>query len=282
MTDFLQHAPLGQTVLYPSQYDAGLLFPIPRAEARSQIGIADSALPFTGWDLWNAYEMSWLNAKGLPQVGILRARVPLDSANIIESKSFKLYLNSFNQTRFDHPQAVIDLLTKDLSDAAAGTVEIYLIGPERFGLEIFGEFDGINLDLQDVEIDQYQTDPTLLELDRHPKSNEAGHVTEQLFSRLLKSNCPVTGQPDWACVQIIYSGKPIDHAGLLKYIVSFRMHSGFHENCVERIFSDIMSRCAPATLSVFARYTRRGGLDINPWRATPGMPAPQWRRSARQ
>lgn len=279
MDHTLLHAPLGQSVQYPSKYDARLLFPIPRAEARREIGIQDGTLPFIGWDLWNAYEMSWLNPKGLPQVGILRARIRCDSVNIIESKSFKLYLNSFNQTRFANQQEVIDRLAKDLSAAAAGEIDLQMIDPNRFDQEPLKEFEGIDLDGQDIEIDQYQTDPSLLKASADQHSTV---VTEQLFSRLLKSNCPVTGQPDWACIQIGYSGKQIDHAGLLKYIVSFRMHNGFHENCVERIFTDIMQRCAPETLSVFARYTRRGGLDINPWRATVGMAPPEWKRSARQ
>jgi len=279
MDHTLLHAPLGQSVQYPTEYDAGLLFPIARAEARREIGIADNALPFIGWDLWNAYEMSWLNLKGLPQVGILRVRVRCDSSNIIESKSFKLYLNSFNQSRFANQQDVMRLLARDLTHAAAGEVDLHMIDPNKFDQEPLKEFEGIDLDKQDIEIEQYQTDSTLLKLSMNQTS---GPVTEQFYSRLLKSNCPVTGQPDWACVQIKYTGKQIDPAGLLKYIVSFRMHNGFHENCVERIFTDITRFCAPESLSVFARYTRRGGLDINPWRATPGMPSPQWSRSARQ
>ena len=279
MDHTLLHAPLGQSVQYPSEYDAGLLFPISRAEARREIGIQTSPLPFIGWDLWNAYEMSWLNVKGLPQVAILRVRVRCDSLNIIESKSFKLYLNSFNQTRFGDRQAVLDRLKQDLAAAAAGEIEVLMIDPNLFDLEPLREFEGIDLDQQDVEIDQYQPERALLNL---ASAENTEIVTEELFSRLLKSNCPVTSQPDWACVQIEYTGKKIDHASLLKYIVSFRMHNGFHENCVERIFSEIMQQCAPEKLSVFARYTRRGGLDINPWRATPGMKAPEWRRSARQ
>lgn len=292
MDHTLSHAPLGQSVQYPSQYDASLLFPIPRAEARTEIGISAPALPFIGWDLWNGYEVSWLNQKGLPQVAILRVRVRCDSLNIIESKSFKLYLNSFNQTAFSDRDEVLKRLQHDLSCAAAGELEVRLLGPELFNQEQLGEFEGISLDQQDIAIEHYEPKAELLVLSEATAAGRASSdndtaagnalVTESVFSRLLKSNCPVTSQPDWACVQIQYSGRQIDHAGLLKYIVSFRMHNGFHENCVERIFTDIMRQCAPEKLSVFARYTRRGGLDINPWRATPGMTAPVWCRSARQ
>ena len=273
-----QDLPLGKSVSYPQTYDAALLFPIARAGARQEIGLTTNALPFEGWDLWNAYEMSWLNANGLPQVALLRIKVPCSSPNIIESKSFKLYLNSFNQTRFDSNSNVLACMQRDLSAAAGATVSIDMLEADQFEVEEISEFKGINIDGLDVAIEHYEPNAELL---TH-SSNNKNHTTETLFSRLLKSNCPVTQQPDWACVQIQYTGLAIDQASLLKYIVSFRMHNGFHENCVERIFVDIMQRCHPETLSVFARYTRRGGLDINPWRATPGMPAPPVVRSARQ
>lgn len=282
MTDL----PLGKSVSYPSGYDAALLFPISRAEARTQIGIAaSSALPFSGWDLWNAYEMSWLNLKGLPQVALLRVKVPCASPNIIESKSFKLYLNGFNQTRFESAVQVHDRLINDLSHAAGMPVEVEVLGTELFHKEIIQEPDGIDLDVQDIEISQYEPDSSLLRL-RTPtglaSENDTQSISESVYSRLLKSNCPVTQQPDWGCVQISYTGRPIDHAGLLQYIVSFRMHNGFHENCVERIFVDLIKQCNPTALSVYARYTRRGGLDINPWRATSDMTSPALTRSARQ
>jgi 7-cyano-7-deazaguanine reductase len=273
-----QDLPLGKSVSYPQTYDAALLFPISRAGARQEIGLASDALPFEGWDLWNAYEMSWLNANGLPQVALLRIKVPCTSPNIIESKSFKLYLNSFNQTRFDSHSDVLACLQRDLSEAAGATVSIEMFAADQFEAEEISEFKGINIDGLDVSIEHYEPNAELL---THSSDNK-NHTTETLFSRLLKSNCPVTQQPDWACVQIQYTGLAIDQASLLKYIVSFRMHNGFHENCVERIFVDIMQRCHPETLSVFARYTRRGGLDINPWRATPGMSVPSVVRSARQ
>ena len=277
--------PLGKTVFYPSGYDASLLFPIPRVQARQDIGIGAGSLPFIGSDLWNAYEMSWLNSKGLPQVAILRITVPCTSPNIIESKSFKLYLNGFNQTRFISALHVLERLKSDLSQAAQATVSIEIFEGCAFESERIEEFTGINLDQQDIEAAHYLPEPALLKL-RDVASEQPGEnvqtVSEAVFSRLLKSNCPVTQQPDWACLQIQYTGRAIDHAGLLKYIVSFRMHSGFHENCVERMFMDIMQQCQPTALCIFARYTRRGGLDINPWRATAGMTAPVMARSARQ
>ncbi len=269
--------PLGKTVTYPSGYDASLLFPIARASARADLGIVAGTLPFIGLDLWNAYELSWLNPRGVPRVGILRARIPCDSPSIIESKSFKLYLNGLNQTRFETATAVLACLQADLSAAAGARVSLELIESETFENAQIEEFSGVDLDAQDITIDTYKPEPAFL-----VARTDQPIVTEKLFSRLLKSNCPVTGQPDWACVEIAYTGHPIDHAGLLKYVVSFRMHSGFHEHCVERIFTDLTRLCKPESLSVYARYTRRGGMDINPWRATPGMPPPTCARGARQ
>lgn len=273
--------PLGQDVAYPTVYDPTLLFPIERAEARRQIGIQSGTLPFMGWDLWNAYEMSWLTPQGMPQVAIMRLKVDCQSPNIIESKSLKLYLNSYNQAAFASTEHMIDTLRTDLSHAAGAQVDIELILPKDFAALHIKEFDGLDLDSQSLKIDCYEPNADLLCLTPNP-SGTPGIVHESLFSRLLKSNCPVTSQPDWACVKIDYSGHQIDHAGLLKYIVSFRMHNGFHEQCVETIFQDIMAKCKPQKLSVYARYTRRGGIDINPWRATPGMPAPALQRSAQQ
>lgn len=273
--------PLGQDVSYPTAYDSTLLFPIGRAQARQQLGLNDASLPFVGWDLWNAYELSWLTPQGMPRVGMLRLRVGCTSPNIIESKSLKLYLNSFNQTSFDSTERMLDTLKADLSQAAGTDVLVELIEPGGFADLLIEEFDGIDLDKQSLTIDCYEPDAKLLCLDAG-QNDAHTQVTESLFSRLLKSNCPVTSQPDWACVKIDYTGPKIDRASLLKYIVSFRMHNGFHEQCVETIFIDILARCKPDRLSVYARYTRRGGLDINPWRATPGMPAPSLHRSARQ
>ena len=266
-------SPLGRDTAYPARYDAGLLYPIPRAAARAELGITGDALPFIGLDRWQAFELSWLDARGKPQVATATFRVPADSPNLIESKSFKLYLNSFNASRFDDAEAVRARIEADLSQAAGGSVDMRFdlpaMEPEATAAE---SIDGL-----DVAIDRYgPPDASLL-------SADAGDIAEEtLASALLKSNCPVTGQPDWADVTIAYRGPRIDRAGLLRYLVSFRDHAGFHEQCVERIFIDLMARCAPQRLSVEARYTRRGGLDINPWRATPGSAAPASTRTQRQ
>ena len=284
--------PLGKEVAYPKGYDSSLLFPMPRADARLTLKIptdgavataqSERVLPFTGFDLWNAYEVSWLNAKGLPKVVLLRLKVPCTSPNIVESKSLKFYLNSFNQTRFDTVHQVFERLRTDLAQALGAELELELVGPDQFANEKIHEFTGIDLDKLDIEIDCYEPDANILKPHAGKLANACPEVSERLFSRLLKSNCPVTDQPDWACIQIEYTGPAIDHASLLKYIVSYRMHNGFHEHCVEKIFVDIHKQCAPSSLSVYARYTRRGGLDINPWRATFDVKPPSVGRSARQ
>jgi 7-cyano-7-deazaguanine reductase len=273
--------PLGQDVSYPTVYDPTLLFPISRTLARGQLGLNALALPFAGWDLWNAYELSWLTPQGMPQIGILRLMIDCNSPHIIESKSLKLYLNSLNQCMFESSAHMLDTVRTDLSNAAGAEVRIEFIPPEGFNGLSIEEFKGVDLDTQTLSIDCFEPNADLLCLDP-TQSGQKTIVSESLFSRLLKSNCPVTSQPDWACVKIDYTGPKIDRAGLLKYLISFRMHNGFHEHCVETIFMNIMARCQPQTLSVYARYTRRGGLDINPWRATPGMASPTLMRSARQ
>jgi 7-cyano-7-deazaguanine reductase len=258
MNDHLQNAPLGQNTGYVCEYDPGQLFPIPRTNNWQGRGYTKA--PFRGCDVWNAYEISWLNPKGLPQVAMAEFRVSCESPNIIESKSFKLYLNSFNLSRFESADAVRQHLIEDLSQAAGAAVSVVmqsLDAPARIEL-----FKGECLDQQDVEIEQYQPAPQWLRT-LHGKQVEA-----KLYSHLLKSNCPVTGQPDWASVQISYRGDPIDTEGLLKYLVSYREHGDFHEQCVEQIFLDILDHCQPEQLSVYARYVRRGGLDINPFRST--------------
>ena len=234
-------------------------------------------LPFEGWDQWTGYELSWLNQRGLPQVALLVIDFPFDSQCIIESKSLKLYLNSLNQARFESQEQVARTLSEDLSKASGSNVSVTITPADGFDKQVIHELDGLDLDTQDIDITAYQPDRNLLGV-----KDASTTVKEVLRSRLLKTNCPVTNQPDWACIQIAYQGSPIDHAGLLKYIVSYRMHSGFHEQCVEQIFMDIMHACKPETLSVYARYTRRGGLDINPWRATPGLAPPATGRTARQ
>jgi len=271
----LSNAPLGHSVAYPSRYDPGLLFPIARAHNRASLNLS-APLPFAGVDIWNAYELSWLDPRGKPQVAMATFTVPADSPNIIESKSFKLYLNSYNQTRLDGPELLRERLAADLSAAAGGAVGVELIRPAEFGRLAMAELDGQYVDDLDVEIDTYTPDAGLLRCAAGPA------VSETLASRLLKSNCPVTGQPDWASVQIRYRGQPLDRAALLRYLVSFRDHAEFHEHCVERIYTDIMAACRPEQLTVYARYTRRGGLDINPWRSNAGAPPPADVRTARQ
>ncbi|MBC3870535.1 NADPH-dependent 7-cyano-7-deazaguanine reductase QueF [Undibacterium oligocarboniphilum] len=252
---------LGKNAAYKAEYDPSLLFPISRQGKRTEIGIV-SALPFFGMDIWNAYEISWLNLRGKPQVAIASILVPADSLNIIESKSFKLYLNSFNQTRLDDTGALLRLLQQDLSAAAGAPVQVSLTVPDQFGQLQMQELSGTLLDRLDIEVDSYAPDPGLLHAD-----HTAAPIEETLVSHLLKSNCLVTGQPDWGSVQIHYVGAQIDQEGLLRYLIGFRNHNEFHEQCVERIFVDIMRQCKPQKLSVYARYTRRGGLDINPWRS---------------
>jgi 7-cyano-7-deazaguanine reductase len=277
-----EQSTLGKTASYPDRYDPGLLFPIPRAPKRAEIGIA-AQLPFMGADLWTAYELSWLNLRGKPQVAIAQMVVPCESPNIIESKSLKLYLNSYNNTVFADAAAVLTRLRADLTDAAwrgavvQSSVGVRLLVPELFDREPVQELDGLSLDRLDVECRQYTPAPELLRA-----AAEEPPVTEVLTSRLLKSNCLVTGQPDWGSVQISYSGAPIDQEGLLQYLVSFRNHHEFHEQCVERIFMDIWQRCQPHKLAVYARYTRRGGLDINPFRTSYARALPPNVRTARQ
>lgn len=252
--------PLGKQTEYPEQYDASLLFPVARKEKRDEIAIGES-LPFVGADIWTGYECSWLNKKGKPQVAIAEFVVPCESPFLIESKSFKLYLNSFNQMRFDTWQDVQSLMEKDLSAAANADVSVSLFTLDEYQSKGFGEWQGECLDGLDIECHSYSYQPELLKV----KAGKAVH--QQWYSHLLKSNCLITSQPDWGSVWIDYVGQPIDQEGLLKYIVSFRNHNEFHEQCVERIFQDILQRCQPSSLTVLARYTRRGGLDINPWRS---------------
>lgn len=270
-------SPLGKTSAYVSQYDPSLLFPITRKTKRDELGLT-GALPFFGVDIWNAYEISWLNLRGKPQVAIAKVSFPADSPNIIESKSFKLYLNSFNQTKLASETVLQETLQKDLSAACGATVHIELTLSATFGQCRMGELSGMLLDRLDIAVDDYSPNPALL------RANRQEAVTEETFvSHLLKSNCLVTGQPDWGSVQIHYVGAPIDQEGLLRYIIGFREHNEFHEQCVERIFVDIMRACQPQKLAVYARYTRRGGLDINPWRSNFSTAQPPSNaRNARQ
>lgn len=256
--------PLGKQSDYVSEYTPELLFPIPRAHSRNELALASDALPFQGVDIWTGYELSWLNMQGKPVVVMAEFSVPCSSPNIIESKSFKLYLNSFNQSRFAALRDVVVLLEADLSAAAGAPVMVSLKPLAAAAVVGVGHFTGENLDLRDIAIDRYTPAPELLGV------VSESPVSEALCSDLLKSNCPVTGQPDWASLYIRYQGPEIDKDGLLRYIVSFREHQDFHEHCVERIFTDIKARCQPQELTVYARYTRRGGLDINPFRTDCG------------
>ena len=272
--DTLEHAPLGRDSAYPEQYDAGLLYPIPRAANRAPLGIEEGALPFVGEDEWHAFEVSWLNSRGKPIVAVARFRLPAASPNLIESKSWKLYLNSFNQTRFYSRQEVMETLANDLSMAAGGEVSVELFDVDASALAP-QHLPGECLDDLDIAVSDYTPSSDHLLVGEEV-------VEETLYSHLLKSNCPVTGQPDWGSVLIRYKGPKIDREGLLRYLIGFRQHQDFHEHCVEHIFSDLMAHAKPTQLLVLARYVRRGGLDISPWRATPGLAPPTPLRLARQ
>jgi len=278
-----EQSQLGKSSAYADQYDASLLFPIPRQTKRDEIGIHGN-LPFFGADLWTAFELSWLNQRGKPQVALAHFTIPCETPNIIESKSFKLYLNSYNNTRFDSLEAVQERLREDINEALwrgaasrQSSASVRVIAPDNFEMQKVQELEGLSLDRLDIECTDYTPRPDLLKAD-----HENPPVTETLVSHLLKSNCLVTGQPDWGSVQISYTGAAIDQEALLRYIVSFRNHNEFHEQCVERIFMDIMRQCQPLKLSVYARYTRRGGLDINPLRTSHPMALPSNVRTARQ
>ena len=253
---------LGKETAYTDQYDASLLCPIPRVKAR-QLDAEAEVLPFKGVDLWTAYELSWLNLDGLPQVAIVEFVIPCDSQAIVESKSFKLYLNSFIQTTFASMEAVQQRLIADLSSATGAVIEVVLYEVSEYqGIQPISEPQGQCIDKQSVKINSYYPDSGLL------VSASDISVEETLYSHLLKTNCPVTDQPDWASLYIFYKGPKIQQEGLLKYIVSYRQHQDFHEQCVEQIYLDIMQHCQPQQLSVYARFMRRGGLDINPFRST--------------
>jgi len=271
--------PLGQSTQYPDQYDPGLLFQIPRTENRLKLGIKENqALPFVGVDIWNAFELSWLNPKGKPQIALAEFQIPADSPHMIESKSFKLYLNSLNNAHFADEHELRERLIADLSAAAGSKITARIQANEAIAKKGMQEMGGVLLDRLDIEIDpRIPADPSLLGV-----NEDFGPIEQCLVSHLLKSNCPVTGQPDWASVQIRYQGRPILEEGLLRYLIGFRQLGEFHEHCVETIFSDIKRECKPDKLSVYARYTRRGGLDINPFRTDHNAPWPDNTRHARQ
>jgi 7-cyano-7-deazaguanine reductase len=254
-------SPLGKETSYIEQYSRELLFPIARQPSRESLGINCDRLPFSGEDIWNAYELSWLNLKGKPEVACAEFRIPCESPAIVESKSFKLYLNSLNQSKFKNAAALKATIKNDLSSCVGMPIIVNLLHVER-GLGTESQLlSGTCLDQLDVTVDQYVRDPALLIQDQQV-------VDEQVYSHLLRSLCPVTGQPDWGTIIIEYKGKRIKQEGLLKYIIGYRQHQEFHEQCVERIYQDISAQCELESLSVYARYVRRGGLDINPYRTS--------------
>lgn len=259
--------PLGKQTDYPEAYDAGLLYPVERAGSRTQMGIVGDELPFGGYDHWRAYELSWLNPAGLPVVAMADILVPCDTPNLIESKSMKLYFNSLNQHSFVDPEAARATICLDLSRVAGGEVDVRLHDIHSYRetascLHTAEISDIVLLDDQPLHITQYQTDPTLLAV------QDGEPVTETLISHLFRSNCPITSQPDWGSLAMHYHGRPIDHEGLLRYLVSYRQHEGFHEQCVEQFFMDVMDRCKPESLMVSINFLRRGGLEINPLRTS--------------
>lgn len=267
---------LGKPTAYRDHYDAALLQAVPRSMNREPLGLYPDNLPFHGADIWTMYELSWLNANGLPQVAVGEISLNADSVNLIESKSFKLYLNSFNQTPFSDWESVRHTLQQDLSICAQGAVSVTLYKLSDIAGQPIADFHGECLDEQDIRIDNYEFSTDYLK-----DATGQQIVEETLVSHLLKSNCLITHQPDWGSVQIRYRGPQINREALLRYLVSFRHHNEFHEQCVERIFNDLMRFCQPETLSVYARYTRRGGLDINPWRSNTDF-TPSNGRLARQ
>lgn len=285
------HAPLGQATEYPAQYNPGLLFSIARDEARSNLSVSaiektsasertdDNTLPFHGADLWNAYEVSWLGPTGKPEVRAARLRVPCESPAIIESKSLKLYLNSLNQHRFDSAKDACATIEADLSRAAGMPVAVRLFTTDELEKIAFPSAHAAGarcLDSLDVSVQHYNRDPRLLRI-----VDAAAITTSVLYTDLFKSNCPVTGQPDWASVFIEYRGPKIDEEALLAYLISYRNEQDFHEHCVEKIFVDLNERCQPEQLTVYACFLRRGGLDISPFRSNFQV-APDFLRSARQ
>lgn len=261
-----EHSPLGKSSEYVSTYTPSLLFPIPRAAKWAELGLSADTLPYTGVDVWNCFELSWLLPSGKPVVAIGEFSIPADSPNIIESKSFKLYLNSLNQTPFASVDALEKVLVQDLSGAAGKPVGVKVRRLEEVEAEGVVSLPGVCIDDLDITVSSYDhPQPELLRCD------PARIVEESLHSHLLRSNCPVTSQPDWGSLCITYTGAALDHASVLAYLVSFRQHSDFHEQCVERIFTDLQRLLQPQKLTVFARYVRRGGLDINPYRSTEAL-----------
>lgn len=265
MSGTVDLSPLGKQSGYPQSYNPDLLYPINRQINRDELLIASNNLPFYGCDIWNCYEMSWLGTSGKPKVYIARFQIPCNSKYLIESKSFKLYLNSFNNSTFNNSKTVIKLLTKDLSNIVEAQVKVELITIEQLQNNKFSKL-GTCIDNRAIEISSYEYNLGYLLENQQTKSGSS--ITETIYSNLLKSNCPVTGQPDWGTLIVDYTGEPINHSSLLKYVCSLRNHQEFHETCVERVFVDLYNNFNLTQLTVAAQYLRRGGLDINPWRST--------------
>lgn len=271
-----EHSPLGKTSEYVATYTPALLYPIPRATKWAELGLTAQTLPYQGVDLWNCYELSWLTPSGKPVVAIGEFSFLADSPNIIESKSFKLYLNSLNQSIFTSSSELAVVLQRDLSLVSGAPVGVRVRGLAEVEREGVACLPGVCIDELDVVIDDYnQPQPELL------RCEPERVISESLHSHLLRSNCPVTGQPDWGSVVVEYSGAALDHGSFLRYLVSFRQHADFHEQCVERIFLDLQRLLKPQALTVYARYLRRGGLDINPYRSMSAVQADN-RRLVRQ
>jgi len=260
---------LGKETQYVFTYDNSLIFPIARKGNRGRLNMpvkkVNGELPFFGQDVWTGYELSWLNLKGKPQVAIAEFVIPAESNNIVESKSFKLYLNSFNNTRLENIDQVKTRLQQDLSVGFGAEIVVNLFAVDAFPLAKtrLGE----NIDGLDIEVEDFEPNASLLKVSKNVEM-------QTLNSHLLKSNCPVTGQPDWATLVVQYKGSEIDKASLLKYIISYRNHDDFHEHCVEQIFCDLSQVGEFDELVVTARYTRRGGLDINPTRSLKPLTTP--------
>jgi len=269
---------LGKTTEYCSKYNPNLLQGVPRSLNRDDLSLKDDSLPFIGEDVWYGYELSWLNAKGKPVVMVAEFRFPCTSPNLVESKSFKLYLNSFNQSRFENINMVEELLTSDLSQTAGEKALVTLFPVDNCPpLQLKSPFEAsICIDDADITVEQYQYTPDVL-VDLISPQKQETRVSQILVSHLLKSNCLITNQPDWASIYIQYKGQQINQTVLLQYLISFRQHNEFHEQCVERIYCDLQKHGVFEELSVFARYTRRGGLDINPFRSSNTEKAPNGR-----
>jgi 7-cyano-7-deazaguanine reductase len=254
---------LGKASAAVSQYTPSLLFPIARSRLRENLPFPPGELPFEGVDLWTAWELTWLDRDGKPEVGVLQVHVPCDSRAIVESKSLKLYLGSFAQTPFASAYDVVRTLESDISVTVGAPVVVDLLSLAQATQAGIAGLTGDSLDGIRIASPVYHPDPSLLE-----RIETGRMVTETVHTHLFRSLCPVTGQPDMASVQISYTGPRIEHEDLLRYLVSYREHQGFHEHCVERIFLDLMEHCRPRELTVYARFLRRGGIDINPFRST--------------